>query len=96
MADLPDLFFLSKGVFLKRHFDSGNGTIEFDEFVKMMASKTNSASMHAENDLNREAFHVFDPEDKGYIDAEGKVLLLRHFTKLVFVHCHISVTWTTR
>lgn len=43
----------------------GNGTIEFDEFVKMMASKTT-----ADSGVNKETFDVFDAEKCGYITVE--------------------------
>ncbi|KAL4237920.1 hypothetical protein ACF0H5_002630 [Mactra antiquata] len=46
--------------------EDGNGTIEFDEFVKMMASKTNS-----KEDFTQETFAVFDPDKKGYITADA-------------------------
>ncbi|XP_052272169.1 neo-calmodulin-like isoform X2 [Dreissena polymorpha] len=49
--------------------EDGNGTIEFEEFVKMMASKTTSSQ--SENEINREAFDVFDPQRTGFITAEN-------------------------
>ncbi|XP_060582056.1 calmodulin-A-like [Ruditapes philippinarum] len=49
--------------------EDGNGTIEFDEFVKMMASKTSTSN----SGVNRETFDVFDVEKTGYITAKGYV-----------------------
>ena len=46
-------------------FSPGNGTIEFDEFVKMMTAKS------GDKDVSKEAFDVFDPERKGYITGPG-------------------------
>jgi Ca2+-binding EF-hand superfamily protein len=53
-------------------FISGNGTIEFDEFVKMMASKTSTSN----SGVNRETFDVFDVEKTGYITAKGIILFI--------------------
>lgn len=47
--------------------EDGNGTIEFNEFVKMMSSKSAGNA----KDVSREAFDVFDPEKKGYITGPG-------------------------
>ena len=52
------------------NYIAGNGTIEFDEFVKMMASKTTSPNVG----VNRETFDVFDVEKTGYITAKGNYL----------------------
>ncbi|KAI5397774.1 Calmodulin-3, variant 2 [Lathyrus oleraceus] len=49
----------------------GNGTIEFDEFLNLMARKMKDTD--AEEEL-REAFKVFDKDQNGYISASE----LRH------------------
>ncbi|XP_045169495.1 calmodulin-A-like [Mercenaria mercenaria] len=46
--------------------EDGNGTIEFDEFVKMMVLKTASDNAG----VNKETFDVFDIEKTGYITAK--------------------------
>lgn len=45
--------------------EDGNGTIEFDEFAKMMVNKTTNKNTDVE--VSREAFNVFDTENTGYI-----------------------------
>lgn len=52
-------------------FTLGNGIIDFSEFLQMMARKMQEVDV--ENDI-REAFKVFDKENKGYITASE----LRH------------------
>ena len=44
----------------------GNGTIDFPEFLAMMAKKTKGADSEEEI---REAFRVFDKDGNGYISA---------------------------
>uniref|UniRef100_A0A914VFN4 EF-hand domain-containing protein n=1 Tax=Plectus sambesii TaxID=2011161 RepID=A0A914VFN4_9BILA len=46
--------------------EDGNGTIEFDEFLKMMSRKMKD--IDSEQEL-REAFQVFDRDNDGYISA---------------------------
>ncbi|XP_031477040.1 calmodulin-like [Nymphaea colorata] len=46
---------------------NGNGTIEFVEFLNLMARKTKETD--AEEEL-KEAFKVFDKDQNGYISAE--------------------------
>ena len=46
----------------------GNGTIEFDEFLEMMAS-TKDSSTSFENEIVR-AFATFDTDDSGYVSVE--------------------------
>ncbi|CAN6462965.1 unnamed protein product [Victoria cruziana] len=46
---------------------NGNGTIEFGEFLNLMARKTKETD--AEEEL-KEAFKVFDKDQNGYISAE--------------------------
>ncbi|URE18823.1 hypothetical protein MUK42_10363 [Musa troglodytarum] len=46
---------------------NGNGTIEFQEFLNLMASKLNQET-DSEDEL-REAFKVFDKDQNGFISA---------------------------
>ena len=48
---------------------SGNGTIDFEEFLVMMAKKMKEED--SEEEL-REAFRVFDKDGNGYISAAGE------------------------
>ena len=47
--------------------EDGNGTIEFDEFLVMMAKKIKENESN--NDI-KEAFKVFDRDGDGYISPE--------------------------
>ena len=47
--------------------EDGNGTIEFDEFLVMMAKKVKD---NETSDDIKEAFKVFDRDGDGYISAE--------------------------
>ena len=47
--------------------EDGNGTIEFDEFLVMMAKKIKE---NENSDDIKEAFKVFDRDGDGYISAE--------------------------
>ncbi|XP_070538757.1 calmodulin-like [Ptychodera flava] len=51
----------------------GNGTIDFPEFLTMMARKTKDTDSELENEI-REAFRVFDRDGNGFISASE----LRH------------------
>ena len=53
--------------------DDGNGTIEFEEFVAMMAQKVQEPD--TEDDL-RQAFKVFDPTNQGTVGLEDLQQLL--------------------
>ena len=57
--------------------EDGNGTIEFDEFLVMMAKKVKE---NESSDDIKEAFKVFDRDGDGYISAEelGQVKRLNH------------------
>ena len=48
------------------HVTAGNGTIDFEEFLQMMAKKMQDTD--SEEEL-REAFRVFDKDGNGYISA---------------------------
>ena len=48
--------------------DDGSGSIEFDEFLEMMAS-TKGSSTSFENEIVR-AFATFDTDDSGYVSVE--------------------------
>ncbi|RRT81724.1 hypothetical protein B296_00005170, partial [Ensete ventricosum] len=50
----------------------GNGTIEFDEFLNVIAMRTKEA---ADAEL-REAFKVFDIDDNGYISPSEVMMFL--------------------
>ncbi|KAL0676711.1 hypothetical protein Bca4012_004692 [Brassica carinata] len=52
----------------------GNGTIEFSEFLNLMANKIQETD--ADEEL-KEAFKVFDKDQNGYISASEKVSVLR-------------------
>ena len=47
--------------------EDGNGTIEFNEFLVMMAKKVKE---NESSDDIKEAFKVFDRDGDGYISAE--------------------------
>ncbi|XP_028770663.1 calmodulin-like isoform X1 [Neltuma alba] len=51
----------------------GNGTIEFGEFLNLMATKTKEAEAEAEEEF-QEAFKAFDKDQDGYISPSE----LRH------------------
>ncbi|KAK0396115.1 hypothetical protein QR680_001570 [Steinernema hermaphroditum] len=57
--------------------EDGNGTIELEEFVRMMSRKV----LESENERElREAFQVFDKDNDGYISAR----------ELSFVMCNLG------
>ena len=47
--------------------EDGNGTIDFEEFLQMMAKKMKDSDNEEEL---REAFRVFDKDGNGYISGE--------------------------
>ncbi len=53
----------------------GNGTIDFPEFLTMMARKMKDTDSEEEI---REAFRVFDKDGNGFISAAGKMHFLLH------------------
>ena len=68
-------FFLGRGVFLDCaikpvdaiiSLNTGNGTIDFPEFLTMMARKMKDTDSEEEI---KEAFRVFDKDGNGYISA---------------------------
>jgi len=48
----------------------GNGTVEFEEFLKMMSKNPIKSLPKTEDEEMREAFKVFDRDNNGFIDAE--------------------------
>lgn len=52
--------------YLFLNFNSGNGTIDFPEFLTMMARKMKDTDSEEEI---REAFRVFDKDGNGFISA---------------------------
>lgn len=46
---------------------SGNGEIDFEEFLQMMAKKTQESDSDAEI---QEAFHLFDKDADGFLSAK--------------------------
>lgn len=53
----------------------GNGEIDLDEFLEMMAEKINSVD--DEEQVIRDAFAVFDTNQDGYIEAHELQLVLQ-------------------
>ena len=65
----------------------GNGTIDFPEFLTMMARKMKDTDTEEEI---REAFRVFDKDGNGFISAaelryEAKERILREMFKICFL-----------
>ena len=56
---------IKKLIYILSHY-SGNGTIDFPEFLTMMARKMKDADTEEEI---REAFRVFDKDSNGFISA---------------------------
>ncbi len=54
----------------------GNGTIELEEFMKLMASKQKEES--DETSELREAFNLFDKDGNGFISAEELILAMKN------------------
>ena len=56
----------------------GNGTVDFPEFLNMMAKKMEKTDWEEEI---REAYRVFDRESKGYIHTEELKHVMKHIGK---------------
>jgi len=54
--------------------DDGNGTIEFDEFVRLMVDRLQKQT---DDDDLRKAFEVFDRDHDGYVSAKDLKLAMR-------------------
>ena len=54
---------------------SGNGTVDFPEFLNMMAKKMENTDWEEEV---KEAYRVFDRERKGYIQTEELKHVMKH------------------
>ncbi|XP_074656024.1 neo-calmodulin-like isoform X2 [Tubulanus polymorphus] len=48
----------------------GNGTVEFEEFLRMMSNNPIKTLPKTEDEEMREAFKVFDRDNDGFIDAQ--------------------------
>jgi hypothetical protein len=72
------LYFHSLLFFIFFFSHSGNGTIDFPEFLTMMARKMKDTDSEEEI---REAFRVFDKDGNGFISAAELRL-----ARLIFVH----------
>ena len=59
-------FFLHINIYIFFSYPSGNGTIDFPEFLTMMARKMKDTDSEEEI---REAFRVFDKDGNGFISA---------------------------
>ena len=69
---IDDLFFsgLTIEMMIFKQVDSdGNGEIDFEEFLSMMAKKLKETDL--EEDI-REAFRVFDKNSSGYFPPHGQ------------------------
>jgi len=56
--------------------DDGNGTIEFEEFVRLMVERLQKHTADEDDDL-RKAFEVFDRDHDGYVSAKDLKLAMR-------------------
>ncbi|XP_064652568.1 calmodulin-beta-like isoform X2 [Lineus longissimus] len=55
----------------------GNGTVEFDEFLKMMARRQREEPKSSDDEM-REFFRVFDRDGNGFIDAQELRYTMKH------------------
>ncbi len=69
-----------------RRFNSGNGTIDFPEFLTMMARKMKDTDSEEEI---REAFRVFDKDGNGFISAAELRFVLKSY-KYLIIYLNIS------
>ena len=79
-----------KRIFLIVCFFKGNGTIDFPEFLTMMARKMKDTDSEEEI---REAFRVFDKDGNGFISAaELRLEICFSFERILFnisIHSHV-------
>ncbi len=69
-----------------RSIFSGNGTIDFPEFLTMMARKMKDTDSEEEI---REAFRVFDKDGNGFISAAELRFVLKSY-KYLIIYLNIS------
>jgi len=66
IPEIPPTKYATKLIVILYDFRTGNGTIDFPEFLTMMARKMKDTDSEEEI---REAFRVFDKDGNGFISA---------------------------
>ena len=69
------LFVLLYGTLPTFFISLGNGEIDFEEFLMMMAKKMNDVDHEAEI---KEAFEIFDRDESGFITHADLKVLIKH------------------